>query len=171
MSKDVPNAEYYGKLRNEPTINEDIICRIDALKSLQGSFECKRCGECCKQESVAFTEKDILRASHKKRLSPGRFIEKYGLSLISNPGELEFYRLTIGKIGVCPFYSDHECTIYDARPLVCRSFPFLTPENVQNAFKMNNKITLGGNCKAAIAQVEGVLNNVTKELDEKTKSS
>jgi Fe-S-cluster containining protein len=164
MSKDVPNVEYYCKLRKEPIINEDIICRIEVLKSLQGSFECRRCGECCKQESIAFTEKDILRASHKKSLSPSRFIEKYDLSLISNPGDLEFYRLTIGKIGVCPFYSDHECTIYDARPQVCRGFPFLTPENVQNAFKMNNMITLGSNCKAAIAQVERVLDNVTKKI-------
>jgi Fe-S-cluster containining protein len=151
------STENSQKISKELGINEDILCRIDLLKSLQESFECRRCGECCKQESVAFTEKDILRVAHRKSLSPSQFIDKYDLSLINNSGDLIFYRLTIGKIGVCPFCSEHECTIYDARPEVCRGFPFLTPENVQNAFKMNNVIKLGGNCKAAIDQVKGVL--------------
>lgn len=154
------------EMGKELEINEDILCRIDLLKSLQESFECRRCGECCKQESIAFTEKDILRAAQKNNLSVSEFIEKYDLGLINNSGDLVFYRLTIGKIGVCPFCSDHKCTIYDARPQVCRGFPFLTPENVQNAFKMNNVIKLGGNCKAAIDQVKGFF-GLAKQMDEK----
>ena len=158
------------KMSKELGINEDILCRLDLLKSLQGSFECRRCVECCKQDSIAFTKKDILRAAHKKILSPSKFIKKYDLVLINNSGDIKFYRLPIGEIGICPFCSEQECTIYDARPQVCRGFPFLTPENVQNAFKMNNVIKLGGNCKAAIDQVKGVF-NVTKQMDEETKKS
>jgi Fe-S-cluster containining protein len=26
---------------------------------------------------------------------------------------------------VCPYYADHKCTVYDARPLVCRAYPVL----------------------------------------------
>ena len=79
---------------------------------------------------------------------------------------MEFYRLTIGEIGMCPFCSDHQCTIYEARPQVCRGFPFLTPENVQAAFEMNSEIHLGGYCKAAVVQVEKVYK---KQMEEKIK--
>ena len=79
---------------------------------------------------------------------------------------MEFYRLTIGNIGICPFYSDRHCTIYDARPQVCRGFPFLTPENVQAAFEMKNVIHLGGYCKAAVDQVEKVYK---RQMEEKIK--
>jgi Fe-S-cluster containining protein len=147
-------------------VNDEILCRIDLLKSLQESFICKRCGDCCtKQESIAFTERDIKNVSNKKNLSPQEFIERYGLGLVSNPGNLEFYRLPTRTIGGCPFYSDKACSIYDSRPQVCRGFPFLTPENVQNAFEMNGVIVLGGVCNAAIDQVERVLKNSGKQPD------
>jgi Fe-S-cluster containining protein len=162
MCKDDTHSAQTG-ISERLGINEDILCRIDLLRSLQEDFECRRCGECCKQESIAFTEKDILLASHKKNLSSSEFIERFHLGLIREPGELEFYRLTIGKIGICPFISEHECTIYDARPRVCRGFPFLTPENVRNAFEMNSVIQLGGYCKAAVDQVEKAFKLQTEE--------
>jgi len=168
MSSERSPLEHYDNVCKEPEISDDILCRIDLLKSLQESFVCRRCGECCKQEFIAFTEKDVLRASLKKSLSPREFIEKFELGLVNNPGFLEFYRLPSGKIGVCPFYSDQGCAIYDARPDVCRGFPFLTPENVHNAFKMNNVMKLGAQCKAAIDQVKGSF-YVARQVDEETK--
>ena len=160
-----PNDSYGGhssRTSKELGLNDDILCRIELLKSLQESFVCKLCGECCKQESIAFTEADIINVSQKKNLSSTEFIETYHLSSIKIPGDLEFYRLTIGELGVCPFCSDQRCTIYDARPQVCRGFPFLTPENVQNAFKMNNVIKLGSNCKTAIEQMERFYSKVPR---------
>jgi Fe-S-cluster containining protein len=149
-----------------PDPSEEILCRIDLLKSLQASFVCRRCGECCKQEAIAFTEKDVLRASHKVQLSPIEFINRYELTLVNNPGFLEFYRLPSGKFGVCPFYSDHTCTIHDARPDVCRGFPFLTPENVHNAFKMNNVIKIGAQCKVALEQVKRIYSETIQIVGE-----
>jgi Fe-S-cluster containining protein len=139
-----------------PATNEDILCRIDLLKSLQESFVCQRCGECCKQEFIAFTEKDLKRASAGKGMTPEEFVRRYELEMVSNPGYLEFYRLPSGKIGVCPFYAENACTIHQFRPDVCRGFPFLTPENVHNAFKMNGVIKLGSQCKVALDQVKCV---------------
>jgi Fe-S-cluster containining protein len=144
---------------NGPEIDEDISCRIELLKSLQESFECKRCGECCRQESIAFMESDVERASDKLRLSPHDFIDRYGLRTVDD-ADLVYYQLFTGSREICPFNSDRECTIYDSRPQVCRGFPFLTPENVQNAFQMNNAISLCGKCKAAIDQVEAVFDNI-----------
>jgi Fe-S-cluster containining protein len=143
----------------EPEINDDILSRIEQLKYLQRTFECRRCGECCKQESIAFTERDIERISDKLILAPQEFIQKYDLRTVNNPGELLFYQLHVGTRERCPFNSDRECTIYDARPQVCRGFPFLTPGNVENAFRLKNEIVLGSNCREAIDQMDRVLKN------------
>ena len=166
MGSDGPSPETPVGPGDEPEVNEDILCRLDLLKSLQESFVCSRCGECCKQEFIAFTKKDVRRASHGKHMSPVEFIERYELELVSNPGYLEFYRLPSGKIGVCPFFSERGCTIYTVRPDVCRGFPFLTPENVHNAFTMNGVIKLGAQCKVAIDQVKGVSVPMVKRQDE-----
>ena len=166
MDTDDSHPEYRNETGKEPAINEDILRHIGLLGSLQETFECQRCGECCKQEYIAFTEKDLLMASDKKDLSPSEFVEKYHLSLIKSPGDMEFYRLTVGNAGICPFCFDHECSIYEARPQVCRGFPFLTPENVQNAFKMNNIIKLGRNCNTAIAQIETAFGHASEHQDE-----
>jgi Fe-S-cluster containining protein len=165
MCKDDPHSAYTGRSEGLG-INEEILFRIDLLKSFQEDFECKRCGECCKQQSIAFTERDILLAANKTNLSSDEFIERFSLSPVRNPGELEFYRLTIGKVGICPFCSDRHCTIYDARPQVCRGFPFLTQENVQAAFKMESVVHLGGYCKAAVDLVEKVYK---EQMEERTK--
>jgi Fe-S-cluster containining protein len=162
MSPNDPSPAYASGAGEELRINEYVLGRLEQLKSLQGSFKCRCCGECCQQEAVAFTVEDVSRAANNENLSPKNFIEKHGLRLVNDPGSLEFYQLRIGSSGLCPFNSNHRCTIYDARPQVCRGFPFLTPENVQNAFRMSNKIVVSGKCKAAIELVE-MINGIRTE--------
>jgi Fe-S-cluster containining protein len=146
-------------------IDEGVLCRIDLLRSLQESFECRRCGECCRQKSIAFTESDVQRTSRRLNITPAEFKEKYDLILVDNPGDLAYYRLFTGDAEICPFNSDRSCTIYDARPQVCRGFPFLTPENVHNAFQMNNEISLCGKCISAAELVAGIFNNVSTRFE------
>ncbi len=71
------------------------------------------------------TEDDISQVAQEKGVSKDKFIEEFDLRLRENPGNLDYYELPVGKNAACPFYSDHECTIYDARPRVCRGFSFL----------------------------------------------
>ncbi len=115
------------------------------------------------------TENDILQISRIKNLSIEMFIEQYDLRLKENPGNLDYYELPIAKNAVCPFYVEHSCTIYHARPQVCRGFPFLTSENVQNAFKMNDVIVLGGKCNAAIGHLDKFIGDVPKQMDGETR--
>jgi Fe-S-cluster containining protein len=150
MSPNDPSPAYSSDTNRELGINEYILDRIEQLKFLQRSFKCRCCGECCQQEAVAFTAADVSRAANNENLAPERFIEKHGLRLVNDPGSLEFYQLRIGSSGICPFNSNRRCAIYDARPQVCRGFPFLTPDNVNNAFRMKNEIVVSGKCKAAI---------------------
>jgi Fe-S-cluster containining protein len=151
-----------GKSNVDLKINDDILCRIELLRSLQESFVCRRCGECCKRhEAIAFTENDILQVSQQKNISPQDFREQFGLIPVHNPGNLDYYHLPIEKGAACPFYSDRACSIYDARPKVCRGFPFLTSENIENAFKMRDVIALGDKCQAAIVHLEKVVKDLS----------
>jgi Fe-S-cluster containining protein len=164
MNDDDPYARCSDENR-DLRINDDVLGRIEQLKYLQETFECRRCGECCRQESVAFTEKDIDRAAHGLNLPRLEFIERYGLCQANDPSELVFYRLPIGMRGICPFNSDRDCTIYEARPQVCRGFPFLTPGNVENAFNMKDEIVLGSNCRQAIEQMSRVFSDTALRTD------
>jgi Fe-S-cluster containining protein len=161
MSSDHSQPGYPDEVSKGPELNEEILCRIELLKTLQDSFQCKRCGECCKQEAIAFTENDVRNASQKMDLSPGEFIERYDL-VLNIAENFRYFQLSTGTAGICPFNLDHDCTIYDARPQVCRGFPFLTPKNVQNAFQMNNDILLGSICREAIDQAGRFFENGTK---------
>jgi Fe-S-cluster containining protein len=156
MSANGPPQAYSPGADRELGINEYVLSRIEQLRSLQGSFRCRCCGECCQQEAVAFTMADVSRAADYKDLTRERFVEEHGLILVNEPGGLQFYQLRIGGSGICPFNSNRRCTIYDARPQVCRGFPFLTPENVQNAFRMSNEVVVSGKCKAAMELVRTV---------------
>jgi len=79
-------------------------------------FECLHCGFCCKLE-VTLDRDDIKR--------------------IRNAGQRHFYRkkqneFFLRKRGkYCVFYSD-KCRIYDARPRICRMFPFKTEVMSEN---------------------------------------
>jgi Fe-S-cluster containining protein len=151
-----------GKPNFELKVNDDILCRIQLLRSLQESFVCRRCGECCKRhEAIAFTEKDILRASLEKKISPEDFRKRFGLTPVHDPGNLDYYHLPIRKGAACPFLSDRTCSIYAVRPNVCRGFPFLTSENIANAFKMQDVIALGDKCQAAIVHLDKIVKGLS----------
>ena len=87
-------------------------------------FECQRCSECCTGE-VVLTYEDIERILQKypdlKAAILPTLSHRYpGLGWI-------FSILHVGqpdRPGVCFYLKEKICTIYDARPLVCRIYPF-----------------------------------------------
>lgn len=90
----------------------------------EGCQECK--GACCRGESgyIWITPKEIERAAELIGVEfddfSSRFVKKvnYRYSLVEK-------RLEAGDVG-CIFFDERSCscTIYDARPSQCRSFPF-----------------------------------------------
>ena len=84
-------------------------------------FACTRCGTCCTRPGpVYFPEADLKRAATFLSLTPQGFVQKFKLVKIEgiralDPPEGE----------PCPFYDDARgCTIYPARPVQCRTWPF-----------------------------------------------
>ena len=83
------------------------------------SFSCTRCGDCCTgAPGYVWVEREEIEELAKfLELSPEKFGERYlrkvgrRYSLVEKPG------------GDCVFF-DSGCTVYPARPVQCRTFPF-----------------------------------------------
>ena len=83
------------------------------------SFSCTRCGDCCTgSPGYVWVEREEIEELAKfLGLSPAKFGERYlrkvgrRYSLLEKPG------------GDCVFF-DNGCTVYPARPVQCRTFPF-----------------------------------------------
>lgn len=87
-------------------------------------FNCINCGQCCREmENLALFEwekKRLLEFDPSTEIVPGNKI-KYGKT------DIILYWGLKGKGGQCPFLrfekEKSKCSIYNDRPLVCRSFP------------------------------------------------
>jgi Fe-S-cluster containining protein len=90
--------------------------------ALLKTFECTGCGDCCRWSgSVLLTAGDINRMADALGLSEQAFIDRHTrlapnrtqLALIDNPDES------------CSFLEGDRCSVYEARPEQCRSFPYV----------------------------------------------
>ena len=82
-------------------------------------FECVRCGKCCRGEPgyVWVTTEDIAAMAARLKISREKFI-RWNV-------RREGLRLTLKerKGGDCILWHG-QCTVYEARPKQCRTFPF-----------------------------------------------
>jgi len=92
------------------------------------SFECTRCGACCTGAPgyVWVNSEEIARLAEHRGESVDQFAKRYArrvgnrFSLIEKPG------------GDCIFWDKRRgCTVYPARPVQCRTWPFW-PENLES---------------------------------------
>lgn len=90
------------------------------LESKLVSFQCARCGECCRQEGFVYlTEAESEAAAGFLGLDPYQFADRFC--------ELEERRRLVLKKHsdeTCIFLNEEGCRIYGARPEQCRNFPF-----------------------------------------------
>lgn len=90
------------------------------------TFECEKCGQCCKL-IIKLTEKDITRierAGHDK----DSFLAKD--PMVEEIGDITAPKDTIKQVdGYCFFLisegNKKVCSIYPARPDICRTYPFV----------------------------------------------
>jgi len=87
-------------------------------------FECTRCSKCCRHTPgyVFLSAADVTTLARKQRLRSGDF-----LSLYCRPvdfGLTRRYSLKEKPNLDCIFWENGGCSVYEARPLQCRSFPF-----------------------------------------------
>lgn len=92
----------------------------------KNSFKCKRCAECCKYTIVKLFKEDIERI--KKAGYKEDFFVRYD-SHIKSP-------VLRNEKGSCVFLEKkkgkYQCKIYDIRPRVCRLYPFVESDEVED---------------------------------------
>lgn len=97
-------------------------------------FHCRLCGGCCLhvKDSIMLEPIDVCRLA--------RFLREQGEAIIGTEDVLARYAHaswladsfpifllnTAGTLDACIFLKDGRCSVYEARPQVCRMYPFLT---------------------------------------------
>ncbi|MEN9579349.1 MAG: putative zinc- or iron-chelating domain [Pseudomonadota bacterium] len=98
------------------------------------TFRCTGCGHCCRQLRVAVTSFDLrrlTRSSGKRTLDVVQWLSPEEVDMTGEPGG--FVHLSDGRrlmvlaqqSEACVFLdAGNRCTVYTARPMDCRAFPF-----------------------------------------------
>ena len=93
-------------------------------------FSCTRCSSCCRHESgfVYLSENDLSRLANEFGMDYTSFVETWCRWV---PFAQDRERLSLKEKSNfdCIFWNDSEgdttcCTVYNVRPLQCRTFPF-----------------------------------------------
>jgi len=101
-------------------------------------WRCIRCARCCgdvdsRQRRIALLDSEVIELCEYSGLQRESFTD----NLAGN----EPYTVTMRKIrGKCIFLKGNSCSVYEARPLVCRFYPFwLTREGSKYVFKITEE--------------------------------
>lgn len=97
------------------------------------SFACCKCGLCCgdtetKMRHVLLLKHDVERIAKYV----GREIKAFTVDIIGRTPYI--YEMQKSKSGKCIFLKDNKCTIYEARPLICRFYPFELSTNDEGIY-------------------------------------
>lgn len=86
-------------------------------------FKCTGCGKCCSGPPgyVWITEEEIAEIAKHLKLSLQEFTKKFVRKV---NGKLALIEKKRGDDFDCIFLHDNRCTIYQARPSQCRTFPW-----------------------------------------------
>jgi Fe-S-cluster containining protein len=102
-----------------------------AAKIVEIGFSCIRCGECCRGGSgddnlVMVTPGEIRAISDFCGLSKDEVAEPYPES-VELPGgrSVTFGHVLQRPCGDCRFFSSSLCMVYQVRPSICRTYPFM----------------------------------------------
>jgi len=87
-------------------------------------FECTRCSRCCRHTPgyVFLSEKDVGRLASRLGIESAEVLRRYCREV--DVGLARRISLKEKRNLDCILWADGGCTVYDARPLQCQSFPF-----------------------------------------------
>jgi Fe-S-cluster containining protein len=83
-------------------------------------FECQRgCTKCCEQQGFVYlTEDDISRLAKYVKMTRAAFEKLYVYRTRNQQ------RLRVPRHAQCSFLKEDGCSVHEAKPLQCRTFPF-----------------------------------------------
>jgi Fe-S-cluster containining protein len=88
-------------------------------EEIEGEIDCTACANCCKVATVVLKERDVEKLARYLRITPQQFLAEY--TVRDEDNDLILRRTEAG----CVFLDGNLCTIYEARPSACTTFPHL----------------------------------------------
>jgi Fe-S-cluster containining protein len=88
-------------------------------EEIEAQIDCTLCANCCRVPEVGITDRDVEKLSKFYGVTPQEFHRDYTERNETN--ELILKRTEAG----CVFLSGNLCTVYEARPRNCATFPHL----------------------------------------------
>jgi len=139
-------------------------------------FACARCAGCCTGTVVPLNGADLRRLVRKTGLAADRIVRLYDSSEVEFESDSPLWiRMRYGArvLGLraqrdmrCMFLDEHGlCSVYDARPATCRTFPFMV-ELDDDGSLAENEMTSRLDCPAArigVVLPEDVLHAARRE--------
>jgi Fe-S-cluster containining protein len=139
---------------------------------------CNRCGTCCTEPIVPVTDSDVYRLCQFKDVSADKIVTFYGKDEIDFDSSSGFWinfkdgRKVMGlrkPKDRCTFLTKDElCSVYEERPMTCRTFPYMidfdddcNPKSVKQ-----NKIVNCKSCRKGLSTLEDKGKEVLIELAE-----
>lgn len=114
--------------------------RLKDIFNKQAPFiKCKKgCAYCCKEGEYPLSELEYinLMLSYTKLSNEEKIIIEQNIESLLTQNRQKFYS--------CPFLVDNECAVYEARPLICRTFGLISYKE-DNTPKMPFCVDLGLN--------------------------
>jgi len=87
-------------------------------------FNCQRCGKCCKEIGIAWSELDTHGVASYLDVPLTNFLADYGYVINTYSGEIEHTEFGVTP---CPFLAYEKnnamCKIYPVRPWICKGYP------------------------------------------------
>lgn len=119
---DEANYLFLRSLKMRPAKKVDRLARRIHLEVFE-RVDCTRCANCCRTLRPVFTEEDIDRIAAHRATTREDFIATY---LEWNKEENRHQV----KTNPCPLLgNDNKCTVYDVRPVTCKSYPYTDKPN------------------------------------------
>ena len=117
-------------MRNDPTESHGITYGPIHLEALDMIFDildhiipCKECGNCCKgMREILMLDTEALRIADSLGMTLDRMLSEYHIKQKLSEGQV-YFTYIINGMPQCPFLCNDKCSIYDIRPLVCKTFP------------------------------------------------
>lgn len=146
----------------EDALSLDVDAIADAVESV--GFDCTDCGECCTSGDgpLAVT----VFPDERRELADATGALPEEVSEPSPFGDEETFEWTVRRDGCgdCFFHEGDACSVYEARPAVCRTYPFVVRFEDADTTDAERTVELDGtDATLVVGECEGTGRDITRE--------
>ena len=121
---------------------------------MEAGFKCRNCGKCCSAfyAQINLTIGDLIRISDFLEKPVSYILKNFvGINPFGDPANPTKFSYELGINMPCLLRKNEKCSVYDARPLNCRLFPYWIlvqafvsnkKEIIDNSYKCMNNLEL-----------------------------